>query len=297
MNRRSRIVSMLPAAFVAIVLSCGCGSGGGGAGATPTPSPAAQATPTATESQAQTPTPTATATPAAVVPVAEAVVRDASGVALRIGQTLTTEGVITVAAGIFANNKLKVFVQEGGGGIMVYHQSAGDVEAFQEGQLVRATGVIRQQDPTSDNNPARGTVLVDVTQGEAIVLGSDNPLPEAQPVTLSELNTGGTAYTGTLVRVSGVRKTSGEWPAAGSRSSHVDISDDGGASTAILRLQRNAITTALVQELEAIGDGEFTARGIVVQDDTTDEGKLWSGFEIWVRGEGDIGAGQQTSGG
>jgi hypothetical protein len=247
-----------------------------------------EASPTVTETAESTPTPTATPAQNGAVPVAEAVARDASGVALHLGQTVTTEGVVTVAAGIFANNKLKVFVQDGGAGIMVYHQSSADVDAFQPGQRLRATGVIRQQDPTSDANPATGTVLVDITQGSASVVSDGNPLPDPQVVTLATLNANGTAYTGTLVRVAGVQKVSGDWPTVGSKSTQVGISDDGGTNTVVLRFQRNTITQPLVQKLNAIGDGSFTLIGIVLQDDEDNNGTLLTDFEIWLRGADDV---------
>ncbi len=89
--------------------------------------------------------------------------RATDGIALRLGQTVTTEGIVTVSAGIFANRKLKVFAQADARGIMLYHGNSGEVDAFQAGDLVRGTGVIRQEDPTSDDNPARGTVALDLT--------------------------------------------------------------------------------------------------------------------------------------
>ncbi len=55
-------------------------------------------------------------------PVGEVVARDDNGVAVHLGEMVTTEGVLTVSAGIFANNKLKVFAQEGSAGVMVYQR-------------------------------------------------------------------------------------------------------------------------------------------------------------------------------
>jgi hypothetical protein len=269
--------------------------------ATATPTASATSTaleptvsPTATAMEDPTPSSTAAATPtpspsqSGALSVAEAVARNADGIAVHLGETVTTEGVLTVAAGIFANNKLKIFAQDGSAGIMVYHQSSADVDAFQAGQRLRATGIIRQQDPTSDANPAIGTIAVDITQGAAVVLSDGNSLPDPQVVTLAMLNSSGTIYTGTIVRVDGVQKVSGSWPTVGSKSTQVNISDDAGTSTAVLRFQRNTITPQLVSELNVIGEGPFTLTGIVVQDDEANDGKLLSGFEIWVRGAEDV---------
>ncbi len=246
------------------------------------------ATPTQSASPSLTPTATTTATPNGVISVADAVARNADGIALHLGQTVTTEGVVTVAAGLLANNTLKIFIQDGNAGIMVYDQSSANVPAFQPGQLLRATGVIIQQNPTSDNNLATGTVAVDITSGTWTVLSDGNPLPDPQPVTLATLNATGTVYTGSLVRVTGVRKVSGNWPTVGSKTTQVNISDDGGTTTLVLQLQRFTITPDLVQAVTAIGAGPFTLTGIVVQDDATGSGKLLSGFEIWERGAQDL---------
>lgn len=221
--------------------------------------------------------------------VGQATSRDADGFSTRLGETVTVEGVATVSAGVLANNKLKIFIQDGPDGIMVYHQSAGDVEEFQAGQALRATGVIRQEDPTSDNNPAIGTIAVDITAGSATVLSEDEPIPAAQLVTLADLDQHGNDFVGSLVRVEGVELVSGEFPMLGDRSSQVTISDDGGTTTVILRFQRNTITQETVDELAAIGDAPFNVGGIVVQDDDPSDGQLLSGYEIWIRGAQDIG--------
>ncbi len=247
-------------------------------------------TPTQTPPPSLTPTATATATANGLTSIAEAVTRNAHGIAAHLGQTITTQGVVTVAAGLLANNKLKIFIQDGDAGIMVYDQSSANVPAFQPGQLLQATGVIIQQDPTSDNNPATGTIAVDITSGTWTVLSDGNPLPDPQPVTLATLNATGTVYTGSLVRVTGVRKVSGNWPTVGSKTTQVTISDDGGTTTVVLQMQRFTITPDLVQALTAIGNGPFTLTGIVVQDDTSGSGTLLSGFEIWERGAQDVAA-------
>src|SRR5262249_4181200 len=158
------------------------------------------------------------------------VARDADGHAVHLGQTVATEGVVTVSAGILANNKLKIFIQDGTAGIMVYHQSSADVAAFLAGQLLRVTGVIIQQDPTSDDNPATGTVTVDISHGSWSILSDGNPLPDPQPVTLATLNAAGIGYTGSLVQVHGVQKIAGNWPAVGSKKTQVTISDNGGTT-------------------------------------------------------------------
>jgi hypothetical protein len=219
--------------------------------------------------------------------VAEAVGRDVHGVALHLDELVTTEGVVTVSAGVFANNKLKVFVQDGGDGIMVYHQSAADVDAFQAGDRLRVSGVIRQADPTSDANPANGTVLIDLSAGSWTILSRGNSVPAPQAVALAAINT---TSVGTLVRIADVQKVAGDWPAIGSKSTQVTVSDDGGATTILLRLQKNTITPQTVAKLDAIGDGPFALVGIVVQDDGDGDSDLLGGFEIWIRGADDVAA-------
>ena len=259
--------------------------------ATATPEAAATATATEVAPATLTPAPTATATPSpesGTLPVSEVVARDAAGVAVHLGETVTTEGVLTVSAGIFANNKLKVFAQEGLAGVMVYHETSSQVPAFQAGDRLQVRGLVRQKDPTSDANPANGTVTVDVTHGSWQVLSSNNAQPSPQQVTLATLKMDGTRYTGAVVRVQNVRKVAGTWPKVGDKSTQVTISDDDGVTQLILRFQKNTITEAMDAKLRAIGDGPFTLSGIVVQDDPSTDGTLLHGFEIWVRGADDI---------
>jgi archaellum component FlaG (FlaF/FlaG flagellin family) len=240
----------------------------------------------------ETPTPTATATPSqtpgnGTVSVADAVARDAQGFALHLGESLTTEGVITVSAGLFANNKLKIFIQNGGAGIMVYDQTSTNV--FLEGDFLQATGVIRQADPAGGDNLAEGTVLVDITDGAATVLSTGNPRPDPTSVTIDELVANGVALTGTLVQVPSVHKISGNWPQLGDKTTEVTVGDDSGA-TLIVRFQRPTITQDLADELQAIGDGSLALTGVVVQDDRDTSDGLLSGFELWPRGAEDIAA-------
>jgi hypothetical protein len=246
----------------------------------------ATATPTATDTGSPTASPTPT-TDGGDDGIADAVVRAADGSSARLGEERTVEGVVTVAAGVFANNKLKVFLQESESGILLYHETSADAEAFAVGDRVRATGIIRQMDPTSDNNPATGTVHLDISDGSATILSQGNPLPEPQVVTLAGLAAGGAVLAGELVRVTAVAKVNGDWPGVGSRSTQVTISDDGGATNLILRLQRNTITASLVAELEAIDDGPFTLTAIVVQDDP-DGLPYDNGYELWLRGAADV---------
>lgn len=222
--------------------------------------------------------------------IAEAVARDTNGASIHLDETVETEGVASVTAGVFSNNKLKIFLQDGADGIMLYHESAADIEAFAAGDRIRVTGIIRQQDPTSDNNRATGTVAIDVTSGVWELLSSSNPLPQPQLVTLATLEADGDAYTGTVVTVDGARLESGEWPILGDRSKQVSITD-GSSGVVVLRFQRNTITAEMADELAAIGNESFQLTGIVVQDDIDDDGLLLSGYEIWVRGAEDVESG------
>ena len=245
--------------------------------------PSATPTPSATSGE----TPTATPTSDGVTRVADAVARDAQGVAVQLGNQLTIEGVVTVDAGLFANNKLKVFVQQDGAGIMVYHNNAADADALQAGDRIRVSGVIRQADPSSAMNAATGTVLIDITGTTPLLLGGGNPLPTPVPVTLAALMAQGNALTGTLVRTAGAHKVDGDWPMLGGRSSQVTVGDGSGADL-VLRFQRLTISAPLVDELTAIGDGPFDLTAIVVQDDADPSDGLFAGYELWVRGADDI---------
>ncbi|MFI5397852.1 MAG: hypothetical protein ACHQ9S_20130 [Candidatus Binatia bacterium] len=241
-------------------------------------------TPALTPSMAPTPTATATSTSTSGLTVAEVVARDSHGGALLLNQTVTTEGTVTVSAGVLANNKLKIFIQSGEAGIMVYHQNAGDVAyVFQAGDRIRVTGVIRQQDPNPGSDvPLVGTVMIDISAGSWTVLSNGNPLPPPQSVTLHDVAANGITFTGVLVSVANVQKTAGTWPIFGGKSTAVTVSDDGGTTQLTLRLQKStfSLDSAFVNKLNAIGNSAFQLVGIVVQDG--------SNFEIWIRGANDI---------
>ena len=223
-----------------------------------------------------------------VLSVAEAVARDADGKALHLDRPSPRKGWSPSPRVSWPTTSSRSSSRTATPGSWCTHQSSADVDAFQPGQRLRVTGVIRQQDPTSDSNPATGTVAVDITTGSWTVLSDGNPLPDPQPVTLATLNASGTNYTGSLVRVHACRKS----PATGPRSA------------ARARRSRSATTRApppwccasnaspsrrsSCKKLNAIGNGAFTLTGIVVQDDDTDDGTLLSGFEIWERGADDV---------
>ncbi len=252
---------------------------------TPTASPTQSATTTPT-SPTRTATPTATQT-SAVTPIAQAIERSADGVALHAGETLITEGVATVAAGAFANRKLKIFLQDGTAGIMVFSSNSGDFPAFQPGDRLRVSGVISQDpDPTAENR-ALGTVAVTIGKNSWNRMGQGLPLPPPILADVAALTAPGNPYAGSLVRVDDVYKVAGEWPVAGEPSTQVTISDTTGA-TIILRLQRNTITTELANKLAAIGNDPFDLLSIAVQDDPDRSAPYLSGYELWIRGADNV---------
>jgi len=225
---------------------------------------------------------------AEILAIGEVVARNTNGVAIRLGETVTTEGIVTVDAPIFANNKLKMFLQDGMDGVMVFHATSAAVPTFAEGERVQVTGLVRQADPTSQENRAEGTVMIDITDGSYIQLSAGNALPDPEQVTIDEIIDSGDAFVGLLVRISAVRRTAGDWPNAGSRSAEVRITDNSSSSDLTLRMQRNAISGALADRFAAIGDGAFELTGIVVQDDTDGDDTLLDGYEVWIRGVKDV---------
>ena len=250
-------------------------------------------TPTATEplsDDTATPTATPSVTPGdGSLGLADAVARDANGVAIHLGERITTEGVVTVDAATFANSKLKVFIQDGGVGLLVYHQTSANVDAFAIGQRLRVTGVVGQFDPTAGtDNRGEGTVLVDLTNGSWTVLSDGNPVPAPAPLTLAALAADAIARVGTLVRISGLHKVSGDWPKVGDRSTQVTVGDASGGPDLPMRFQRLTIKPDLADKLAAIGDGPFDATVIVVQDDPNPDDGLHEGFELWPRGAEDV---------
>lgn len=254
-----------------------------------------EATPTDTASPTQTATPEPskpTASPTAesgVLAIAAAIARDAQGRPQRLGERVTVEGIATVGAGVFANNKLKLFIQdETGAAIQVFHETSSRIDAYQRGDRLRVTGVIRFADPGGGSNPATGTTMVDVSNGAWELLGSGSPLPAPLSLTAAALVADGNPLVGRLVQIAGLRKVSGAWPLLGSRSTQVTVGDDAGTQL-VMRLQRNVITAELIATLAAIGDGELSATAIVIQDDNNGLPLIGS-YELWPRAASDIAA-------
>jgi len=263
--KRHRILTILALSCLGLLLTaCGMGGGGGSDPATATPESATTLT------------------------LAEASFEDAGGTAAYLNRTVTTEGIVTVEPGVLANNKLKVFIQDGGAGIMVYHENSGAVNAadFAVGNRVRVTGTVRQADPSSGNNAAVGTPLIDISGGSWSVVSAGNDLPAPRVVTLNELAANGNDYDGTLVNAIEVHKVAGSWPVVGDQSKSVTVSD--GTANLTLRFQKNTITAEMAARLAAIGNGAFHLVAIATQDDTNGDGDLLDGFQLWVRGVDDI---------
>src|SRR5262245_53809087 len=110
-----------PVEIDALVASVLASLGECGSPRTATPLPSETATPTPTLPPA-TVTPTATATSEATLPeggirIRDIVKRNADGVLDDLGDTVTTEGVVTVSAGLFAHNKHKVLAPDGDRGL------------------------------------------------------------------------------------------------------------------------------------------------------------------------------------
>lgn len=159
-------------------------------------------TPTATDVATTTNTPSPTATlPDGTTAIAEIVRRDTHGIAVHLGETVTAQGVVTVDAGAFGNNLLKIYLQVGNAGVKVFHQTSANVEAFEAGEELRVTGVVRQIDQVGGDVRNDGTIQIDISAGSAEVVSQGNTLPAPTVVTVAELLARGIELTGTLVRV------------------------------------------------------------------------------------------------
>jgi hypothetical protein len=202
--------------------------------------------------------------------LAELGAEDAGGTALHLDETVTAEGIVTVASGVLFDQKFEVFIQDSTGALMLLNESPSPGLAVSPGDLVRVTGAIAQTD--SSGQPLDGTVRISFS-GALEVLRSGLGVPSPQVVTIADyLDTPG-AYEGELIRINNANKSSGAWPAVGTKG-NIYITDFTSSSVK-LQIQKNANTANLTGTANP-----FDVVGIAVQN-----GASW---EVWIRSADDI---------
>ncbi|TCS96592.1 thermonuclease family protein [Hazenella coriacea] len=125
---------------------------------------------------------------------------------LKIGQTVTVEGVVLADNSAIGGGKLSTFIQDATGGINLFAISPTNYPQLKEGDQVRVTGNITEY---------KG--LTEITPGTVEVLANQQPLPTPQKIQLSDLKDAKKAepLEGSLVQLTGFIQNIPSAPAGG----------------------------------------------------------------------------------
>ena len=185
------------------------------------------------------------------------------------GIIVTTSGIVTTP-NLASSGQSDFVIQDETAAIVIYN---GDFDAgLSIGDLVTVTGEILNYNGKLEIVPSVETDITVVSQG--------NDLPAFQYMTLSGLLTMAESFESELVQVFGVEIIDGDWPEPGNNQ-NLTISDDGGATTLTLRVDRHSD----VDDGPA-PEGLFDLKGIVGQYDYTEPQD--EGYQILPRFQTDI---------
>jgi hypothetical protein len=154
---------------------------------------------------------------------------NANGVLLYLSYDARVTGVATVAPGVFSTTNLDVYLQDAGGGIGLFAYGLDPGLIMTVGNSYTVTGEVAQYNGKTEITPE--------VQLSDIVDNGPSTIPGAAVRTIAELLADAETYEGVLVSIAHVSNSDGgdPWPAAGSNA-NVEISDDGGASLIVLRI-------------------------------------------------------------
>jgi len=179
------------------------------------------------------------------------------------GASVTVRGIVTTPN--FQTSNTEYGLQDGTGGIVIFHFSAPYVELV-VGDSVEVTGELDVYNGKTEIIPGSAD---DIT-----VISQNNDLPDFQVVTVADYVANGEDYESELIKINGVSISEGTWPTGG--SSNLTITDDGGTSTVTMRID---------SDMDIIGNDEpaapFDVRGIAGQFDSSDP--FDSGYQILPR--------------
>jgi len=179
------------------------------------------------------------------------------------GASVTVRGIVTTPN--FQSSNTEYGLQDGTGGIVIFHFSAPYVE-LDVGDSVEVTGEL---DVYSGK-----TEIIPSSADDITVISQNNDLPDFQVVTVADYVVDAEDYESELIKINSVSISEGTWPTGG--SSNLTITDDGGTSTVTMRID---------SDMDIIGNDEpqapFDVRGIAGQYDSSDP--YDSGYQILPR--------------
>lgn len=198
-----------------------------------------------------------------------------NGVLLYLGYDARVTGVATVAHGVFSTTNLDVYIQDASGGINVFAFGLNPGLTITVGNSYTVTGAVAQFNGKTEIIPAdQLTEIID--NGPAV-------LPGAVVKTIAEFLADPETYEGMLVAIAQVTNTGAgnPWPAAGSNA-NVEITDDGGISRLIMRIDADTDIDGSPEPSWPVN-----VRGIFTQFDNTGA-PLDTGYQVQPRSLEDI---------
>ena len=166
---------------------------------------------------------------------------------LAVGTNVTIRGIVTTPN--FQTSHNEFGLQDATAGIIVFHYGAPFVTTT-VGDSIEITGDLDEYNGKFE--------IVPSSEDDITVISSSNDLPAFQVVTVANYVANGEDYESELIRINSASITSGTWPTGS--SANLTISDDGGTSTVIMRID---------SDMDIIGNPEpaapFDVQGIVGQ--------------------------------
>ena len=150
--------------------------------------------------------------------------------ALDIGSTATIRAIVTSPN--YGTDYTSYYIQDATAGINLY-ASGSNISpplSLSLGDSIEVTGVTATY--------ANFMEIVITSETDYTIISTNNTLPESQLVTISQLLADPESYEHELIRINGISITAygqaGAWPTSG--SDNLTISDDGGSSTLVMRI-------------------------------------------------------------
>jgi len=166
--------------------------------------------------------------------------------ALAVGTDATVRGIVTTPN--YQTTNTEYGLQDATAGIIIFLY--GEMLTMNVGDSVEVTGELDEYNGKFEIVPSGASGITIISQ--------NNSLPAFQVITVASLVANGEDYESELIRINGASITSGSWPT--SSSDNLDISDDGGTSTVIMRID---------SDMDIIGNPEpadpFNVQGIAGQ--------------------------------
>jgi len=146
--------------------------------------------------------------------------------ALDLGSTATIRAIVTSPN--YGTTYTSYYIQDATAGINLY-ASGSNIStplSLSLGDSIEVTGEIATY--------ANFMELVITSESDYTLISSNNALPEAQLLTISQLLADPESYEHEFIRINGVSITDGTWPTG--ESANLTISDDGGSATLVMRI-------------------------------------------------------------